>query len=860
MGLAQRVLGHIAVLRGRYRVSLNHYESAIGYFDQAGSAAESALTRSGGIGALIYLGDYARVEEWTQAARGYFTEANDELRLARLEGNYALALFRQDRFPEAYATYERVHRVMERMGRPIDIANALWNKSTCLISLGDFTAAAAAYHEARDFARRHGMTQQVAAVDYNVAYLHYLCGDYTDAIRLYAEARKTGTPYRLALCDLDEAEMYLELNLHREAAGLAERARRRFRRLGLAYELGKATAFLAIAEGQAGRLDRAHRAIASGRRTFTKLNNGVWLALLDLYQAILFDRANHLSKSWALAQRALSFFEKSPFTGKAATIELLLARLELRMGRLASAYSRCRRVAGEIQGLGSPSLEYQAAQLEAEIVETMGDRKEARRAYEAARNRLEQLRFRLRGDEIKIAFLKDKLSVYENLFWLTLSDPEEHGRIAKAFQVAELAKSRAMTELVRSPRQGAAPDLGQLRQELEVLYRQLERDELAARPASEESIRKLRSSVSQQETLLAGRLAASNALRPGGDPAATLTNADEIRQWLPEGTQLIEYFVSRGTVFLFLIDRRQIRVWPLAPVERVRQHVRYLRFQLLRRVSAGDAGGHSAARVRRHLEHLYSDLVEPVRPWLTGQHLVVIPHGVLHGIPFAALGRDGRYLIEDFAVSSAPSAELLRLTANRERVQAGAGSLVLGVADERAPSIEAEARAVAAILPDSRLFLGKDASAERLQEHGGRSRYVHIAAHGYFHRENALFSSIRLGDGRLTVFDLHQFDLPADLITLSGCSTGLTEVLGADELVGLIRGLFQAGAGSALVSLWEVHDEATASFMTSFYHRLVVLAEPPVEAFRGAALELKAVHPDPYHWAGFCFVGLGREG
>jgi CHAT domain-containing protein len=187
-------------------------------------------------------------------------------------------------------------------------------------------------------------------------------------------------------------------------------------------------------------------------------------------------------------------------------------------------------------------------------------------------------------------------------------------------------------------------------------------------------------------------------------------------------------------------------------------------------------------------------------------------------------------------------------------VNTDGGSLVLGVADQKAPLILEEAATVAATLPRSELYLGGDATQQVLRDRGAGSRYIHIATHGRFRADNPMFSSIRLGDGSLTLYDLYQLPLPADLVTLSGCSTGLNVVAQGDELVGLVRGLLSAGAKSLLLSLWDVHDQSTAELMQAFYSRLASDGEKS-KALGGAMGEIRERHPHPYYWAPFVLIG-----
>jgi CHAT domain-containing protein len=178
----------------------------------------------------------------------------------------------------------------------------------------------------------------------------------------------------------------------------------------------------------------------------------------------------------------------------------------------------------------------------------------------------------------------------------------------------------------------------------------------------------------------------------------------------------------------------------------------------------------------------------------------------------------------------------------------------MGVPDAGTPYIHEEVAEVSATLPGARVFMGEQATEERLREHGVSSRYVHIATHGLFRYDNPMFSSIQLGTSRLSLFDLYQLDLGAELVTLSGCGTGLNVVEGGDELIGLVRGLLYAGARSALVTLWDVNDRSTAGFMKSFYSRLQQGVGRAV-ALQQAMLETRAHEPHPYHWAPFVLVG-----
>ena len=117
-----------------------------------------------------------------------------------------------------------------------------------------------------------------------------------------------------------------------------------------------------------------------------------------------------------------------------------------------------------------------------------------------------------------------------------------------------------------------------------------------------------------------------------------------------------------------------------------------------------------------------------------------------------------------------------------------------------------------------------------------------------------MFSSVSLGNSQLSLFDLYDLNLPSELITLSGCGTGLNVVVGGDELIGLKRGLLYAGAQGLLLTLWDVNDQSTAEFMKLFYTRLKTDSNK-ARAIQYAMGEIRRVYAHPFYWAPFVLVG-----
>jgi CHAT domain-containing protein len=330
---------------------------------------------------------------------------------------------------------------------------------------------------------------------------------------------------------------------------------------------------------------------------------------------------------------------------------------------------------------------------------------------------------------------------------------------------------------------------------------------------------------------------------------------------LPAGMVLVEYYSAGDRLLAAVVTADSIEIVPVSVVSSVTNLLHLLRFQFAKfRMGAAYTDRFAQPLLRAtlgHLEGLYRELIAPIRERLAGQHIVFVPHGPLHFLPFHALRNGEEYLCDAYTVSYAPSATVFGLC-QQKTVSERQSSLVLGIPDERAPLILGEVQSVAALLPQTELFVGTQATAQVLRERGAETGLVHVATHGIYRQDNPMFSGIKMGDGYLNLYDLYQMRLGAKLVTLSGCATGMNFVSDGDELLGLQRGLFCAGASSLLLSLWDVHDRSTAELMQEFYKGYITSGNM-AESLRAAMRKLREQNPHPYFWAPFMLVGKVAE-
>ncbi|MFZ0703258.1 MAG: CHAT domain-containing protein [Candidatus Acidiferrales bacterium] len=873
LGRTLRSKANALYMIGDNQRALEFHAQAIEIFRKMGNAQEEARTLIPSIQPFILLGEYDRAFAAAGDAKAILERLEDKQRLGHLEINVGNIYHRQDRFEEGLACYERAYETLLPLRDAEGLAVALYNMSVCLITLNDFPRALATYQRARAMCVQHQMTLLVTQADYNIAYLYYLRGEYNRSIEMLRATRKkceeNGDAHVLALCYLDLSEIYLELNLSAEAQEVAHEGYLRFQKLGMGYEEAKCQANEAMALSQLGKALRAVELFDQARVKFVREKNLVWPWLIDLYEALVLYNEGRLFESRRLCSRAAGFFETSFLPGKAVLCQLLLARLSLRTGDLTVARAECEKALGRLASLETPAVRYQAEFLMGQLQQAADNRPGAYDSYQKARAALEALRSALRGEELKIAFMKNRLEVYERLAELCLNDDAREGAAEESFGYMEMAKSRSLAELLVHHAQAIpATDAGQsglvrrireMREELNWYYRRLEQEQLRATDPSPQRIEALQKQAlaHENELLRAVRELPTPETALALNQQQTLASLETIRASMPTGTALVEYFAIQDEFVAAVLTCEKLDIVTLTPVSRVVNLLRMLHFQMSK-FQLGAAYTREFERplldaARAHLGELHQELMAPLRDHLGARHLVMVPHGVLHYLPFHALFDGERYLIDSHTISYAPSATIFALCQQKASVARGA-PLVLGIPDAQAPLILDEAKSVARTLANAELVLGSAANEQVLRTKGLHSRLIHVATHGTFRQDNPMFSGIRLGGAYLSLYDLYQLKLEADLVTLSGCATGLNVITAGDELLGLIRGLLYAGARSLLLSLWNVHDQSTAEFMGQFYKRYQA-GTNKAAALRETMQDLRGRYPHPYYWAPFVLIG-----
>jgi CHAT domain-containing protein len=314
---------------------------------------------------------------------------------------------------------------------------------------------------------------------------------------------------------------------------------------------------------------------------------------------------------------------------------------------------------------------------------------------------------------------------------------------------------------------------------------------------------------------------------------------------------LIEFIQLDGVLHAVAVVNGRTWLRQVGTIDQVRGLVGHIAFAL-RRLAHDHVSERSKVAAVSALRHaatqLDAILLRPFARQLDDRALVVIPTGPLQSLPWSVLQS-----CADRPVTVAPSAALWHAAQRREPKAAGQVTIACGPG---LPGARAEADAVAAIYGTTALT-GSRATVQAVTEGIKQANLVHLAAHGQVRSDNPLFSSLRLADGPLTVYDLERLKRVAPTFVLAACDSGRSAVSTGDELLGFSASLLSLGAQQLIASVIPIPDAETAPLMVAFHHQLAAghcVAEALSQAQRQLAAQGgKAMAAA----AGFICIGAG---
>jgi CHAT domain-containing protein len=810
---------------------------------------------------LVYeeQGDYRKSLEQYQQALELQRSVNYEPGVSDALGNIGGHYLLLGGYSTAEGYYRQALEISDRLKLRPSQSLDLGNLAACLLGQGKIQDSLATYDQAISIAREAGQAKEEADWYRGKASALLHAGKFDEALRNYQSAGETyaqaGLKRELVEDLGDTGNAYLELGDRRGAEKNFLKAVSISQSIG--HERGIIMNRLALAEvvrlgGDPSQArESAEHALVEARKVQDTAETVSGLLLLsrilqDLHQPrAALNQATEASKIARQDKLRLAEAEALDVSGK---IELELGQSKAALSDLQAA----RGIVAQSEDVGILwSIEYHRGQ----TLERLDRNDEALLAYQAAVASIEGVRNQIGEQQLRTGYLQDKQQVYVALVQLML----KMRRLGEAFGYSEQLREYSYQDLRNRSFTIKADTNTEARSRLDQLQKLVSEESSRSGAQKRDQALQLFS-----EELLQAQKNYQLTLETAGYHRSTETfDATKVSGALAPRAALLEYVVARDRVVIFVVTRSDLH----ALAEPVSEHNLRSKVELFRELlTSGDQ-----TAWRKPAASLYSTLIRPLeqRGFLKGiRSLIIVPHGVLNYLPFAALPRSvetsSRFLIENYEIQEEPAASFLAAGTGRSRSVERVGTFAPSSA--RLKYAVPEARDVAGIFGSrGEAILGRNATKSKFQKNAPDYDIVHVATHGFFNKINPILSGLQFeadgtDDGKLEVHDIFAMRLTARLITLSACDTALgagnyDEIPAGDEFVGLNRAFLEAGSDAVIASLWKVDDRSTGLMMRNFYGRIESTGARSALAQTQRAMIHDPRYGSPRYWAPFIFFG-----
>lgn len=753
---------------------------------------------------------------------------------------------------DALAVLRRAKSLYRGARRPEDEGVVANDIGSSYLKLSKLDLAEESHGAALTLGKSTGNTKITAAALYSLGYISLRRGKYSEALEKLEPARIAAGK---GLDGVQEGNALTALGLVFSRAGKTGAALEKFQEAlaifeSLGNELQKAIALTQMGNAYVrnGEPEQAREFYQKALKIQERIQDESsllvtlsGLGLASLNQNRPQEALGYLLKSLQLARKTGSKAqEASIWTNLGWTYSLLEQEADA-----FSAYEHALSLGEEAEGSEMKTAVRLGLAL---LEERRGNPVAALAQAESAVSSVEEIREEASPD-LQIAFMASRQEVYDTLIdillWLHELRPSE-GYGARALQVCEQARSRRLLDRIRgrSPAEPSAPRIL--------------------------SLREIQSSLLGPETLL------------------------------------LEYHLGRRASYLWLVEETSLQIVRLPPREELEAFA-----ERTRRLMASSYRREKKSEARAVAVNLSRMLLGPAVGSLGRKRLLISVPAALQAVPFsvlpdpAALGPETRSewprpLMVNHEVVKTPSASVLAALQTREESRPDPEGLlalladpVFGLRDERLqlrrmrfenppdplwgsfkrlPYAREEAESILGEVGARRAFSAFGFDVTRALVLSGRLRgfrNIHFATHGLLRSDAADLSALVLSqvdprgrrqDGFLRAGEIYGLDLPAELVILSACETGLGEKIPGEGLMGLPHAFFTAGATRVIVSLWAVNDLATAELMKRFYHGYLTRGLSPAAALREAqkAMWQSRLYSAPFYWGGFELQGDWR--
>ncbi|NEO15426.1 MULTISPECIES: tetratricopeptide repeat protein [unclassified Moorena] len=850
---------------------LGEYRKAIEFHQQSLSLSRELEYRQGQVNSLgnlglayYNLGQYRKAIEFHQQSLSLSRELEDRQGEASSLGNLGIAYYRLGQYRKAIEFHQQSLTLARELKNRQGEAHSLNNLGNAYRKLGQYPKAIEFYQQSLTLARELKNRQGEANSLNNLGIAYDNLGEYRKAIEFHQQSlslsRELEDPQGKAnsLNNLGNAYGKLgqyrkAIEFHQQSLPLYQKLEHRqgeansLNNLGIAYlqrkEYRKAIEFhqqqLALAKKLG---DRQGEASSLGNLGLAYHSLGEYRKAIEFHQQSLsrFRELEHRQgEANSLGHLGIAYRRLGEY-GKAIEFHqqsLTLAReLKDRQG-----------IANALGSLGN-------------VYDNLEQYRQAIDFYKQAIDVTESIQGELKVEELKTSYASQEVDLYEGIIKLLWNEKD----FKTAFNYVERARAKAFLDQLANEkidiRAGADSKFLEQEQDLKAEINALSQQliTLRNRPKNQwdnETIDETKNNRTALRNNYKDLLVQLKIQNPEIASLKTVEVASlpEIQSLLDADTTLVEYFVTDERTLAFIITRNSFHTVPL----------NVTRQQLTEELTLFQDFPDLYEPHPLELKNLHDWLIVPLQPHLNTTNITIVPHSILHYLPFAALTDGKEYLSDNYALLSLPSASILRYLPDKGKSTTGS---LLALGDPTIPGLSPLTHAQKEVETIAQLFktkalVGKAATESALRSRAKQSGIIHLAVHGEYNLRNPLFSAIRLledtqHDGSLEVHEVYGLDLTSttNLVVLSACQTNIGKLSRGDEVVGLNRAFLYAGTPTIIASLWNVDDAATGLLMKQFYSHWQG-GMNKAEALQQAQKDLRETYPHPYFWAAFSLTG-----
>lgn len=614
------------------------------------SAARVSIPR---VMALAQLGRVEEAEQCARKALSVFVEVRDLFSAGKVELNLGSLLLQQDRYEEAVRLYRSASVRFARVGNSEYSILADIGHADALTEQLRFDEALLLYERANARAIARNAMVSIAYVRQSLGLLECYRGNVAKSLRWLQLAcndyAKSDDERQLAECELDMAAAYAEAGLLPEADRLYATVIGRMASVGSRVEQTWATLHRGRVRLRLGQFDSAAALAVDAYTRFSRFDTELGVAHANLLIAEIAMASNDAALADSRLNEVVRICESENSLALSLAAELVLGELYASRSQDEDARSTFERTRARAETCGQRTIAFRASVNLARLAERRADIERAMASYERAAAEIETQHRLLQSDDLKQSYRASGQLVFDRLVHMHAVG----GSVADTFSAME--RARAYADLNHAPSSHVASSDGALSSQASTLNAQLKwairelnlaienNDDV---DANQETVRQLEQALietTRRERIARLALASDDA----GSTASVSIEA--IQQVLGSGDAVIEYYRVERDCFACVITSTSASIHRIDDTD-IATSVRNTRFQ----INAMSGGATSLAQHRKLLERrvdqrltqLGTLLLSPMAEVLASKHrLFIVPHGVLHYVPFAALGWNGRPLI-----------------------------------------------------------------------------------------------------------------------------------------------------------------------------------------------------------------------